>query len=299
MNEWLDPKKPQRLAGTTRQRLKEYEITLKKSLGQNFLTDDTILERIVHTLELKPEDAVLEIGPGMGALTMPLAQRAKKLVAVEIDQRLVPILKQDFRSFDHVTIVHDDILKTDIVSLFETHFSLYERVHVAANLPYYITTPIIMRLLESGVSFQRLVLMMQKEVAERLAAKPGSKEYGSLSVAVQYYCDVEKKFSVPGAAFIPQPKVDSTVVRLERRTAPVVELFDETFFFAVVRASFAQRRKTLYNNLGNQFFTKETKFQLRDILIQISIDPSARGETLSMEEFARLSNALHTHFQSE
>ena len=288
----------QRLSGKTKQLLKQHHITLKKSLGQNFLTDPGVLERIVQSLELQKHDAVLEIGPGIGALTRPLAEQAGRVVAVEIDQRLVPVLKAEFDQFYHVSIVHNDILKADLSALFNEYFSGYERVHVAANLPYYITTPIIMQLLESQIPFHRFVLMIQKEVADRLAAKPGGKDYGSLSVAVQFYCEVEKLFTVPHSVFIPQPKVDSSVIRMERRKEPPVELLDESFFFTVVKAAFAQRRKTLYNNLSARFFSKDSKHRLIDVLDRIDIDPSCRGETLSMVQFARLSNALVQELES-
>lgn len=285
--------------GKTRQLLKQHDLTLKKSLGQNFLTDGNVLSRIVHSLDLEPGDAVLEIGPGIGALTEPLARQASKVVAVEIDQRLIPILEERFNDYPNLTVVHHDVLKVDLPALFNEHFTEHKRVHVAANLPYYITTPIIMRLLESGIPFEKFVLMIQKEVAERLSAKPGSKDYGSLTAAVQYYCEIEHLFVVPGTVFIPPPKVDSSVIRMTRRKEPPVTLADESFFFKVIKSSFAQRRKTLLNNLSSQFFSKETKHRLTDVLNQAGIDPSCRAETLSLEQFARLSNALYDELHTK
>lgn len=275
----------------TREIMKRYGITTKKSLGQNFLIDQNILNKIVSAAELNPAKGALEIGPGIGALTEKLAQTAGKVVAVEIDQRLLSVLSQVLEPYPNASVIHGDILRTDLHALWLEQFSQSEAVSVVANLPYYITTPIIMSVLESGVDFEHMVVMIQKEVADRMAAAPGSKAYGSLSVAVQYYCSISTVASVPHTVFIPQPNVDSAVIRLTRRAEPAVQVEDEAFFFEVVQASFVQRRKTLYNNLASKF-GKEHKEELLQALEQEGIDPSRRGETLSLAEYAALAKAL-------
>lgn len=272
--------------------MRKHNLSLKKSLGQNFLIDQNILQHIVQAAELSATSAVLEIGPGIGALTERLAQAAERVVAVEIDRHLLGALTEVMQPYEHVSIVHGDILKLDLDTLFDKHFAAYEEVNVVANLPYYVTTPIIMGLLEAKLPLRHIVVMIQKEVAERMAAQPGGKDYGSLSIAVQYYCEAELITTVPHTVFIPQPKVDSAVMRLKLRAKPAVDVADETHFFNTVRASFTQRRKTIFNNLGAAFFDKDTKPQLRTILETCDIDPSRRAETISLEQFARLSNAL-------
>ncbi len=276
----------------TRELIQRYGLTLKKSLGQNFLVDSNILEKIVDSAALDRSVGVLEIGPGIGALTQRLAERAGKVVAVEIDSKLIPVLKEVLAPYENTVVLHQDILKTDLPALFEEHFTDIADLCVVANLPYYATTPILMHLFKSEVQMSRYILMMQKEVADRLAAIPGGKDYGSLTVVVQYYCEVEKVMTVPRTVFIPRPQVDSAVVRLTRRDQPPVKTKDETFLFEVVRAAFAQRRKTLYNNLLSRFFRKEDKDKLITLLERCGIESSRRGETLTMEEFARLSDEL-------
>lgn len=276
----------------TKQVLRQHGLTLKKSLGQNFLTDVNILRKIVSAAELTKESCVLEIGPGIGALTQPLAQAAGKVVALEIDNRLLPVLKQTLAPYPHVTVLHGDVLKQDLPALFQEHFGQNASVSVVANLPYYITTPIIMRLIEAKLPLKQIVVMVQKEVAERMAASPGGKDYGSLSIAVQYYCDPELVTVVPRTVFVPAPNVDSAVIKLAFRGKPPVEIEDEAFFFQVVHASFAQRRKTIYNNLAAHFFNKESKKQAESVLVLSGIDPSRRAETLSISEFAELSRQL-------
>ncbi|ANE46002.1 16S rRNA methyltransferase [Paenibacillus swuensis] len=276
----------------TKDIIQKHGFALKKSLGQNFLIDRNILNKIVGAAELDSGKGALEIGPGIGALTEQLAQTAGKVVAVEIDQRLIPILEEVLEPYDNVDVVHSDVLKVDLQGLFAEHFAGVEGVSVVANLPYYITTPIVMRFLEEKLPLDNIVIMIQKEVAERMAAKPGGKEYGSLSIAVQYYCEPEMVTIVPQTVFIPQPNVDSAVIRLRVRKEPPVQVKDESFFFEVIRSSFAQRRKTLYNNLASRFFNKETKPALEGILTGCGIEPSRRGETLSLEEYAKLSDAL-------
>lgn len=272
--------------------IKKYGLSLKKSLGQNFLVDQNILHNIVRAAQLNSSTGVLEIGPGIGALTEQLATAAGKVVAVEIDQRLIPVLGDVMEPYKQVKIMHGDILKLDLPQLFAEEYSELEEVSVVANLPYYVTTPIIMKLLEEDLPIRHIVVMIQKEVAQRMVAKPGGKDYGSLSIAVQYRCEAEITAIVPHTVFIPQPKVDSAVIRLTVRSEPPVAVENEKHFFSVVQASFAQRRKTIFNNLVSAFFDKDSKDQLRMILEQCQIDPSRRGETLSIEEYAKLSNTL-------
>jgi 16S rRNA (adenine1518-N6/adenine1519-N6)-dimethyltransferase len=274
--------------------IKKHGIVLKKSLGQNFLIDQNILRKIVSAANLSKEKGALEIGPGIGALTQQLAKEAGKVLAIEIDQRLIPILAETLEPYPHASVVHGDVLKLDVKSLFQEHFHSVEGVSVVANLPYYITTPIIMKLLEEKLPLENIVVMIQKEVADRMAAKPGTKDYGSLSIAVQYYCEAELVTIVPRTVFVPQPNVDSAVIRLHVRKVPPVAVTDEGFFFEVVRASFVQRRKTIYNNLLARFFNKENKAELDALLRDCGIDPIRRGETLSMEEYARLTEALRS-----
>ncbi|NEW09603.1 16S rRNA (adenine(1518)-N(6)/adenine(1519)-N(6))-dimethyltransferase RsmA [Paenibacillus sp. SYP-B3998] len=279
----------------TKQIIKKNGLVLKKSLGQNFLIDQNILNKIVSAAELGPDKAALEIGPGIGALTQQLAKLAGRVLAVEIDQRLLPILDETLAPYPHATVVHGDILKLDLSEIFQQHFEGANGVSVVANLPYYITTPIIMKLLEEKLPLENIVVMIQKEVADRMAARPGTKDYGSLSIAVQFYCEPELVTIVPRTVFVPQPNVDSAVIRLRVRKTPAVEVEDVDFYFAVVQASFVQRRKTIYNNLAARFFTKENKPELEALLVGCGIEPQRRGETLSMEEYARLSSALRAH----
>jgi 16S rRNA (adenine1518-N6/adenine1519-N6)-dimethyltransferase len=276
----------------TNEILKRNQLKLKKSLGQNFLVDQNILHKIVGAAELDQTKGALEVGPGIGALTQQLAKKAGRVVAVEIDQRLLPILAETLEPYPNASVIHGDVLKVDLRALFAEHFADFAGVSVVANLPYYITTPIIMKLLEDKLPLENIVVMIQKEVADRMAAKPGGKDYGSLSIAVQYYCEPEVVTIVPHTVFIPQPNVDSAVIRLRVRKQPPVQTEDEAFFFEVMQAAFVQRRKTIYNNLAARFFTKETKTQLEAVLASCGIEPSRRGETLSMDEYARLSDAL-------
>lgn len=281
----------------TKEILKKYGFSFKKSLGQNFLIDTNILGRIVDHAGLTEQSGAIEIGPGIGALTEQLARRSQKVVAFEIDQRLLPILEETLAPYPNTTIIHQDVLKANVANVITEQFAEVEDIMVVANLPYYVTTPIIMRLLEEKLPIRGIVVMLQKEVADRIAAKPGSKEYGSLSIAVQYYTVPETVMIVPKTVFVPQPNVDSAVIRLTVREKPAVEVKDEAFFFTVTRASFAQRRKTILNNLTNQLPAgKEKKEKIVAALSEANIDPSRRGETLSIEEFARLSEMLYPHF---
>ncbi|GIO03319.1 16S rRNA (adenine(1518)-N(6)/adenine(1519)-N(6))-dimethyltransferase RsmA [Brevibacillus laterosporus] len=277
----------------TREIIEKYGFSLKKSLGQNFLTDINILHNIIDAAELSKDKAVIEIGPGIGALTEQLCRAAGKVMAIEIDQRLLPILEDTLSPYDNITVVHGDVLKLDVGALIAEHLSGCSGVSVVANLPYYVTTPILMGLLESGIQLDHIVVMIQKEVAERIAAKPGTKDYGSLSVAAQFYAETSIEMIVPASVFIPRPNVDSAVIKLSIRKQPIVEVADEKLFFRVVKASFAQRRKTLQNNLVTNYFGKEKKEQALQALEEADILPSRRGETLSIQEFATLANTIH------
>ncbi|MFC0190363.1 16S rRNA (adenine(1518)-N(6)/adenine(1519)-N(6))-dimethyltransferase RsmA [Fictibacillus aquaticus] len=272
--------------------LDKYGFTFKKSLGQNFLIDKNILTNIVAQAELTEESGAIEIGPGIGALTEHIARNAKKVVAFEIDQRLLPILQDTLSPYGNTEVIHSDILKADVKAVIEEKFEKGQDIMVVANLPYYVTTPIIMKLLTENLPIRGIVCMIQKEVADRLAAKPGTKDYNSLSIAVQYYATAETVIKVPKTVFVPQPNVDSSVIRLILRDEPAVKVKDEAFFFEVVRGSFAQRRKTLWNNLLSGVIPKERKADLETVLNEIGIDPKRRGETLTVEEFGKLSDAL-------
>ncbi|HZG55815.1 16S rRNA (adenine(1518)-N(6)/adenine(1519)-N(6))-dimethyltransferase RsmA [Paenibacillus sp.] len=277
----------------TKELLQKHGFSFKKSLGQNFLIDANILRNIAEAAELGPKKGALEIGPGIGALTEKLAERSGRVVAIEIDQRLLPMLEESLADYPNVSIVHGDVLKVDLRALFRERFAGLEGVSVVANLPYYITTPIVMRLLEERLPVESIVVMIQKEVADRFSAAPGSKDYGSLSVAVQYYAVPDIVAKVPRTVFIPQPNVDSSVVRLKMREKPPVQVYDEARFFEVVQAAFVQRRKTLLNNLQQRFFpTAGGKEECRAFLEGCGIAPERRGETLTLAEFAIIANAL-------
>ncbi|MFY4777219.1 16S rRNA (adenine(1518)-N(6)/adenine(1519)-N(6))-dimethyltransferase RsmA [Metabacillus sp. RGM 3146] len=279
----------------TRGILDKHGFSFKKSLGQNFLIDTNILHRIADHAEITEETGVIEIGPGIGALTEQLAKRAKKVVAYEIDQRLLPILEDTLSPYPNVKVIHQDILKADVKSVILEEFAECKDIVVAANLPYYVTTPIIMKLLEDRLPLRGIVVMLQKEVADRIAANPSTKDYGSLSIAVQYYTEAKTVMTVPKTVFVPQPNVDSAVIRLLTREKPQVEVDDEDFFFHVVRASFAQRRKTILNNLTHTLPSgKLQKELIEKALEEAGIDPRRRGETLSIKEFAVLSEKLRT-----
>lgn len=277
----------------TQQILKQHGLTLKKSLGQNFMTDPNILDVMVRAAQLKSNHGVLEVGPGIGALTQVLAEHTKQVVAVEIDNRLSAVLKQTLQAYPNVVIREADILQVDLDALHKEYFQHHvECVSVIANLPYYITTPILMRFLEARFPFTNMVVLVQKEVGDRLAAKPANKDYGALSVAVQFHCHVEKVANVSRNVFLPRPNVDSAIIRLSRHHEPPVQVKDEDFFFQVVKAAFAQRRKTLMNNLLQRFYDRKDRDHLGALLNASGIDPIRRGETLSIAEFAALSEAL-------
>lgn len=276
----------------TQEMIRKHGLTLKKSLGQNFLTDANILRNIAGAAKLDASKGALEIGPGIGALTQQLAKSAGKVVAVEIDGRLLPVLQETLQPYPNAVVVHGDVLKLDLDRLWQEHFADCAQVSVVANLPYYVTTPIVMKLLEEKLPLEYIVVMIQREVAERMAAKPGGKEYGSLSIAVQYYAEPDIVAVVPPSVFIPQPHVDSAVIRLRMRAEPPVRVEDEALFFEVVHACFAQRRKTIANNLLAGLFAKSAKPAMEALLAQCGIDPGRRGETLDLAEYARLANAI-------
>lgn len=281
----------------TKEILAKHGFSVKKSLGQNFIVDPNILVNIVAAAVLDKDTNVVEIGPGIGALTEHLARASKEVVAFEIDDRLLPVLADTLSPYDNVEIVHTDVLKANLAEILTPRLNLEERLMVVANLPYYITTPIIMHFLESEVRIDGLVIMTQKEVGDRITAAPGTKAYGSLSIAIQYYMEAEIAFIVPKTVFVPQPNVDSAIIKLTRREQPSVIVKNEKIFFQVARAAFVQRRKTLWNNLLVRYGKEEEiKEKLVKALELADIDPKRRGETLSLAEFGRLSDAIVEFF---
>lgn len=261
-----------------------------KSLGQNFLIDDNVIDKIIDGARVKEGDKVIEVGPGIGTLTREMAKRAEKVVAVEIDKNLIPILKETLADFDNTEVVNEDILKVDINKLVDEKLS-GGPVKLIANLPYYITTPIVMKFLEEDIPVTDIVVMVQKEVADRMNAVPSTKDYGALSVAVQYYCDTEIVAKAPRHMFIPQPKVDSTVIGLHIREEKKYKADNEQLFFKTIKAAFGQRRKTLLNSLSSMGVLDKAK--IKEVLAEAGIDEKRRGETLSIEEFANLSNIIN------
>ena len=281
----------------TKEILNKYGFSFKKSLGQNFLIDPNILRNIVSHANLTENSGAIEVGPGIGALTEHLARAAKKVVSFEIDQRLLPVLEDTLSPYNNVTIVHSDILKADVEKVIKEEMTGIEDIMVVANLPYYVTTPILLKLLNDRLPIRGFVVMMQKEVADRITAKPGTKEYGSLSIAIQYYVTAEVAMVVPKTVFMPQPNVDSAVIRLIKHDEPPVKVINEDFLFEVTRASFAQRRKTILNNLQSGLSAgKERKQLILDALESANVDPTRRGETLSIQEFGKLADALYPNF---
>lgn len=272
--------------------LQAYNFSFKKSLGQNFIIDVNILKKIIEHAEINKEVGVIEVGPGIGSLTEQLALHANKVVAFEIDERLLPILKDTLSAYDNITIVHADILKVNMKEVFAEHFADTERIHLVANLPYYITTPILMHILQTAPGIKQMTVMLQKEVAERMAAKPNTKEYGSLSIAVQYYTETKVVMDVPKTVFIPQPNVTSSVLTLKRREQPLVQVDDEQLFFEVVQASFAHRRKTIRNNLLRHFSKSLDKEVILQSLKNAEIAESVRAEAITINQFANLSNEI-------
>ncbi|GAB0232036.1 16S rRNA (adenine(1518)-N(6)/adenine(1519)-N(6))-dimethyltransferase RsmA [Staphylococcus pseudintermedius] len=273
----------------TRALLNQYGFNFKKSLGQNFLIDVNIINRIIDASGIDHMTGVIEIGPGMGSLTEQLAKNAQHVLAFEIDQRLIPVLDDTLSPYNNVTVINEDILKANVAEAIQQHLSHCEKIMVVANLPYYITTPILLTLLEQDLNIDGYVVMMQKEVGERLNAQVGTKAYGSLSIVAQYYTETSRVLTVPKTVFMPPPNVDSIVVKLMKRESPIVDVDNPNAFFKMTKGAFSQRRKTIYNNYQNLFKNgKEQKETIMQWLERADIDPKRRGETLSIQEYARL-----------
>ncbi len=276
---------------STAEIIEKYHFSFQKKFGQNFLVDSSILDRIIESAQITKEDCVLEIGPGIGTMTQRLAEEAGAVVAVEIDKNLLPVLEDTLSAYENVTVINADILKLDLNRIVKEHNG-GRPVKVVANLPYYITTPIIMALFEKKVPLHSVTIMVQKEVADRMRVGPGTKDYGALSLAVQYYAKPEIVTKVPAGCFMPKPNVDSAVIRLTRYEKPPVEVEDEAWLFAVIRASFNQRRKTLANGLANAGYPGIGRRQVEEVLSAMGLAAAVRGETLTLEQFAELSDRL-------
>lgn len=277
----------------TKEIMAKYKFSFKKSLGQNFLIDVNILKSILKHAGINKAAGTIEIGPGIGALTEQLAIYADRVLAFEIDQRLLPILADTLKDYSNIEVIHQDILQADVENAVAEHFKPGQPVHIVANLPYYITTPILMKLLREKLSVASITVMIQKEVADRMAAEPNNKSYGSLSIAVQYYTHAEVVMHVPKTVFMPQPNVDSGILQLVPRNEPPVHVENEDYFFRIVQASFAQRRKTLRNNLTSHFKGIYDKEAITNMLETVGIDGTRRGESLNIEEFAQLANGFY------
>ncbi|MGE4282553.1 MAG: 16S rRNA (adenine(1518)-N(6)/adenine(1519)-N(6))-dimethyltransferase RsmA [Clostridia bacterium] len=271
--------------------IKKYHFRFNKNLGQNFLIDINVLDKIAEAAGIDKKTGVIEVGPGIGVLTQVLAEQAGKVVAIELDSHLIPILEETLVEYDNVQVINKDVLKVDIEAIIKNEL-LDMDIKIIANLPYYITTPIIMNFLEKRLNIDSITVMIQKEVAERMVAEPGGKEYGALSVAVQYYTEPKIIMTVPPHCFMPQPKVDSVVIRLDLRNEPVVEIKSEKQFFNVVKAAFGQRRKTLVNALSNSGLFNMSKEQIREVLLNYGIGEAQRGETLTIMQFAEIANSI-------
>ncbi|MEX6276640.1 16S rRNA (adenine(1518)-N(6)/adenine(1519)-N(6))-dimethyltransferase RsmA [Staphylococcus saprophyticus] len=284
----------------TKALLNQYGFNFKKSLGQNFLIEVNIIHNIIDASDIDEQTGIIEVGPGMGSLTEQLAKSAKKVMAFEIDQRLIPVLKDTMGPYDNVTVINEDILKADIAHYVTEHLADCEKIMVVANLPYYITTPILLNLMQQKLPIDGYVVMMQKEVGERLNAQVGTKAYGSLSIVAQYYTETSKVLTVPKSVFLPPPNVDSIVVKLMKRPTPIVDIDDENKFFKMTKAAFSQRRKTINNNYQSLFVNgKVNKEKILEWLEAAGIDPRRRGETLSIKEFANLYNELQNFTELE
>lgn len=280
----------------TKEVVDKHGFKFSKSLGQNFLIDDNVIDKILDGARLSEGDKIIEVGPGIGTLTREMGKVADKVVAIEIDKTLIPILKDTLDEFENIEVVNQDILKVDVQGLVNEKLS-GGPVKLVANLPYYITTPIVMKFLEEDIPVTDIVVMVQKEVADRMNAGPGTKDYGALSIAVQYYCDTEIVAKAPRHMFIPQPNVDSTVIGLHVREEKKYKVDSEEIFFKTVKAAFGQRRKTLLNALGTLGFLD--KDEIREVLQEANIDEKRRGETLSIEEFANLANCVNKKVPSK
>ena len=278
--------------------LQKYNFNFQKKFGQNFLIDTHVLDKIINAAEITKEDFVLEIGPGIGTMTQYLCENAREVIAVEIDKNLIPILEDTLKEYDNVTVINEDVLKVDINKLAEEKNNK-KPIKVVANLPYYITTPIIMGLFESHVPIDSITIMVQKEVAERMQVGPGTKEYGALSLAVQYYAKPEIIANVPPNCFMPRPKVGSAVIRLTRHKETPVQVEDEKLMFRIIRASFNQRRKTLVNGLKNSGELSLSKEIIEESIEELGVPLTIRGEALSLEQFAMLSNIIYRKIENK
>lgn len=278
------------LAYKTKQIIKKYEFNFKKNFGQNFLVDERVLEKIISAAEIDEKDLVIEVGPGIGTLTQAMAKKAGKVVSVEIDKTLVPILGELLADYDNIEIINEDILKVDINELIERHQGM--NVKMAANLPYNITTPIIMNILEKHIPMESLTVMIQKEVAYRMNAKPSTKDYGSLSLVTQYYCEPYLVANVPQNCFMPRPNVDSAVIKLTILKEPRVEVKDEQFMFDFIKAAFSQRRKTLVNCIFNSGLLTLNKEEIGKAFNELGYDERVRGESLTLEDYAKISDKM-------
>lgn len=269
--------------------LKKYNISANKSLGQNFLIDDNVIENIVESANITKDDLVIEIGPGLGTLTARLLEKAKKVIAIELDNRMIHILNDRFSLYENFELINEDVLKVDLQKLILENKA--QKVKVVANLPYYITTPIIMKLLEDKLEIESITVMVQKEVAKRLTAKPGDKLSGAITYSVNYYCEPEEVVVVPNSSFIPEPEVESEVIKLNLRKEPPVQIKNEEIFFKLIKASFMQRRKTLINGVTNSGLM--SKEECKEILDKLGLDERVRGESLCLQDFANIANALN------
>lgn len=278
------------LAYKTKQIIKKYDFNFKKNFGQNFLVDERVLDKIVDAADIGENDLVIEVGPGIGTLTQAMAKKAGKVTAVEIDRTLVPILEELLEDYDNVEIINEDILKVDLNALIERHKGM--NVKMAANLPYNITTPIIMTILEKHIPMESLTVMIQKEVACRMNAKPSTKDYGSLSLVTRYYCEPYLVANVPQNCFMPRPNVDSAVIKLTVLDKPPVDVKDEDFFFEFIKAAFSQRRKTLVNCIYNSGILNMNKEEIGSLLSSLGFDEKVRGESLTLQDFAKICNSI-------
>ena len=276
----------------TKYLMQKYHISANKNLGQNFLIEEQVVESIVAASQIEEDDIVIEIGPGLGTLTQKLLQKAKKVIAIELDSRMIEILKDRFALYDNLIVLNEDVLKINFDKLLEEQNAKKEQVKIVANLPYYITTPIVMKLLEDKVPAISITVMVQKEVADRLIELPGQKNTGAITYCVYYYCEPEEILKVPSKSFTPEPQVESKVIKLNIREKPPVELENEQLFFKIIKASFMQRRKTLLNGLSNSSIA--SKEILKQILVKMGLTENVRGEDLSIEQFAKLANSLNS-----
>lgn len=272
--------------------LKKYNISANKSLGQNFLIDDNVIENIVESANIAKDDLVIEIGPGLGTLTARLLEKAKKVIAIELDNRMINILNDRFSLYENFELINEDVLKVDLRKLISENKA--QKVKVVANLPYYITTPIIMKLLEDKLEIESITVMVQKEVAKRLTAKPGDKLSGAITYSVNYYCEPEEVVTVPNSSFIPEPEVESEVIKLKLRKEPPVQIKNEEIFFKLIKASFMQRRKTLINGITNSGLIG--KEECKEILDELGLDERIRGESLNLEQFTQIANKIITKY---